>query len=389
MPELDHERYAVSHGCTRRVGVGRFATVWAREDTANTPNNNMSEKTVLKISTDTTTWWREIVALHRIWCNILHRPDCPSHAMDYPESWIHRNNSRGSNTTTHHESPTDSLYGLCSCGGATKSSPCDTGVVRMMDTWVVKGNVFGHTEKEVQWVTFVEIESCVQTLRNCLNSPTSIPLAKIVDDTLRGMRTCHDSGLIHRDIRPENIMVDHSGKWKLVDLGLSTQHYDEDIGVPIILGDTEVRRPNKTRQMNQHLPRCGCCWYSAPESIVFASDAQNDDDPRDIVVPYDKLIDVWSWGCVIAELLTGQALFPYKTHRDVKKGHALWFSKTKEERLRYVMYVPGVGDDVNFIRRETELLTQSLVERVLVNADHPRASSSELIGHVSGIVMKK
>uniref|UniRef100_A0A8C4QRW6 Cyclin-dependent kinase-like 1 (CDC2-related kinase) n=1 Tax=Eptatretus burgeri TaxID=7764 RepID=A0A8C4QRW6_EPTBU len=93
---------------------------------------------------------------------------------------------------------------------------------------------------------------------------------------LQGIAYCHRRNCIHRDVKPENILVTKRGVIKLCDFGFAR-----------IL----------TRPGDNYTEYVATRWYRAPELLV--GDAQ-----------YGPPVDVWAIGCVFAEMLSGQALWP-------------------------------------------------------------------------------
>jgi serine/threonine-protein kinase len=98
----------------------------------------------------------------------------------------------------------------------------------------------------------------------------------IADELLAALEHTHARGLVHRDVKPENVLIDERGVVKLVDFGLCR---------PITL-PTKVVAATGTDE----LP--GTPAYTAPELYV---------NPHDL----DPRIDVWSAGLVLYELVTG------------------------------------------------------------------------------------
>lgn len=93
---------------------------------------------------------------------------------------------------------------------------------------------------------------------------------------MRSIAYIHALGICHRDIKPQNVLVDPSSHvLKLCDFGSAKQ---------LVPGE-----PNVSYICSR--------YYRAPELIFGNSD-------------YNCVIDVWSVGCVIAELMLGQPIFP-------------------------------------------------------------------------------
>lgn len=92
----------------------------------------------------------------------------------------------------------------------------------------------------------------------------------------RGLAYIHAIGICHRDIKPQNLLVDPSTHiLKICDFGSAKK---------LIKGE-----PNVSYICSR--------YYRAPELIFGCTD-------------YNNIIDMWSVGCVIAELLLGQPIFP-------------------------------------------------------------------------------
>ncbi|KAJ3035588.1 Cyclin-dependent kinase-like 3, partial [Rhizophlyctis rosea] len=99
---------------------------------------------------------------------------------------------------------------------------------------------------------------------------------------LRAMDYLHSHNVIHRDIKPENILVSLNGVVKLCDFGFART----------------LAGPGA-----KYTDYVATRWYRAPELLVGDTE-------------YGKAVDVWATGCIFAEILTGQPLFPGDTDID-------------------------------------------------------------------------
>eukprot|EP00557_Chaetoceros_sp_GSL56_P004417 CAMPEP_0176498956 /NCGR_PEP_ID=MMETSP0200_2-20121128/12639_1 /TAXON_ID=947934 /ORGANISM="Chaetoceros sp., Strain GSL56" /LENGTH=792 /DNA_ID=CAMNT_0017897281 /DNA_START=204 /DNA_END=2579 /DNA_ORIENTATION=- len=94
----------------------------------------------------------------------------------------------------------------------------------------------------------------------------------------------HDKRYVHRDLKSSNILIDERYHVKLADFGLARSLDDEYAWQ---LDQQERKFTNKVVTI----------WYRCPELLLGATD-------------YDEKVDIWSAGCILAELLLGKALFP-------------------------------------------------------------------------------
>lgn len=116
------------------------------------------------------------------------------------------------------------------------------------------------------------------------NSPLDIDeVIRIAMMTLRGIEHAHDRGIIHRDIKPQNILLDTNGRVKITDFGIAKA-----------LSETRMTETNQV---------IGSVQYISPEQAK----GQNTDERTDI----------YSFGVMLFELLTGR--LPYEAETAVSE----------------------------------------------------------------------
>ncbi|XP_020244923.1 probable serine/threonine-protein kinase At1g54610 [Asparagus officinalis] len=106
---------------------------------------------------------------------------------------------------------------------------------------------------------------------------------------LSGLEHCHNRGVLHRDIKGSNLLLDNSGMLKIADFGLAS-FFD----------------PNHKQPMTS---RVVTLWYRPPELLLGATD-------------YGVGVDLWSAGCILAELLAGKPIMPGRT--EVEQLHKIF-----------------------------------------------------------------
>lgn len=105
---------------------------------------------------------------------------------------------------------------------------------------------------------------------------------------LRGISHLHELGIIHRDIKPANLLLSSNGTLKICDLGLCRILPEKLAGIG------GAKSSDDTHAWTLQV---GTSFYRAPELLLGERG-------------YGVAIDMWSIGCVMAELLNGQPLFP-------------------------------------------------------------------------------
>lgn len=140
---------------------------------------------------------------------------------------------------------------------------------------------------------FVVFEIMPTDLRRLLRSRTVLTedhYRFMLFQLLRGINFMHNARVFHRDLNPNNILVNADCLLRICDFGLARASFqDDDNDLSDIWTDYVVTR-----------------WYRAPELIIAQS------------TKYSTAIDMWSVGCIFAEMLgAGKPLFPGSNERDV------------------------------------------------------------------------
>ena len=121
----------------------------------------------------------------------------------------------------------------------------------------------------------------------------ALPIAKQIAEALEA---AHEAGVIHRDLKPANIKVRADRTVKLLDFGLAKA----------MLGDSASSDLSQSPTMTAAATASGVILGTA----VYMSPEQTRGQPL------DKRTDIWSFGCVLYEMLTGHEAFPGETFSD-------------------------------------------------------------------------
>lgn len=101
--------------------------------------------------------------------------------------------------------------------------------------------------------------------------------------TFRALKAMHSANVLHRDLKPSNLLLNSNCDLKICDFGLARSAASSDDNFGFMTEYVATR------------------WYRAPEIMLTFQE-------------YTKAIDVWSVGCILAEMITAKPLFPGKDY---------------------------------------------------------------------------
>jgi len=174
--------------------------------------------------------------------------------------------------------------------------------------------------------------------------------------TLRALKYINSAGVLHRDLKPSNLLLNGNCDLKICDFGLA-------------------RAKSSRYELTEYVVTR---WYRAPEIMCSCHE-------------YDEKIDVWSLGCILAELILRKPLFPGDHYIHMinlifgllgtpTKDDLYWISN--EKALQYIKKLKPTKP-VKFEKHFKKATPAgiSLLKRMLVFNPHKRATVEECLAH--------
>mmetsp|Transcript_20006 Transcript_20006/g.22878 ORF Transcript_20006/g.22878 Transcript_20006/m.22878 type:complete len:297 (-) Transcript_20006:95-985(-) len=131
-----------------------------------------------------------------------------------------------------------------------------------------------HTERKLTLV-FEFLDQDLKKYLDVCDSGLDLPILKsFLYQLLTGVAYCHHHRVLHRDLKPPNLLINREGQLKLADFGLARA-----FGIPVRSYTHEVVT----------------LWYRAPDVLLGSR-------------KYSTPVDIWSVGCIFAEMANGRPI---------------------------------------------------------------------------------
>ncbi|XP_059161350.1 cyclin-dependent kinase 17-like isoform X2 [Physella acuta] len=169
-----------------------------------------------------------------------------------------------------------------------------------------------HTDKSLTLVFEYLEKDLKQYMDDCGNIMSMTNVKLFLFQLLRGLAYCHKRRVLHRDLKPQNLLINERGELKLADFGLARAK-----SIPTKTYSNEVVT----------------LWYRPPDVLLGSTE-------------YSTPIDMWGVGCIFYEMACGRPLFPGSTVDD--ELHLIF----KTLGLPTEETMPGISKNAEFLAYE-------------------------------------
>jgi cyclin-dependent kinase 2 len=132
-------------------------------------------------------------------------------------------------------------------------------------------------EQDKLYLSFPFLDKDLRRYMDCCGELPAMVTKYFIHQILQGLEACHNRRILHRDLKPQNVLVDRKGEIKIADFGLA--------------------RTWNHGFMKTITHEVATLWYRAPEILMG-------------IRTYTAAVDLWSIGCILAELSNDDPLFP-------------------------------------------------------------------------------
>ncbi|XP_065200812.1 mitogen-activated protein kinase 1 isoform X2 [Planococcus citri] len=177
---------------------------------------------------------------------------------------------------------------------------------------------------------------------------------------LRGLKYIHSANVLHRDLKPSNLLLNTTCDLKICDFGLARVADPEHDHTGFLTEYVATR------------------WYRAPEIMLNSKG-------------YTKSIDIWSVGCILAEMLSNRPLFPGKHYLDQLNHILAILGSPSQEDLECIIndkarsYLQSLPfkPKVPWIRLypNADVKALDLLDKMLTFNPHRRITVEEALAH--------
>ncbi|KAH8555503.1 protein serine/threonine kinase [Umbelopsis sp. PMI_123] len=212
-----------------------------------------------------------------------------------------------------------------------------------------------HTEKKLTLV-FEYLDSDLKKFLDSYGGDIdTLTIKQFMYQLLKGIAFCHEHRVLHRDLKPQNLLINKKGDLKLGDFGLARA-----FGIPVRNYSHEVVT----------------LWYRAPDVLMGSRQ-------------YSTSIDLWSAGCIFAELASGRPLFPGSSIPDQLQRIFKVLGTPTEATWPKVSQLPEYKRDFEVFGRiplesllpKLDSLGIDLLKRLIEYVPEKRLSANEALRH--------